>query len=192
MGLSLTTAPAAEPLTTAEAKAHLAVTSSDDDVYIDSLVVAARESLEVRTRRAFITQTYTLTRPTFGADHVLLPRPPLQSVTSVEYYPADGGALTPLVDGTDYRVDTAGRIGRVELVEGQSWPDLADRHDAVKIVYVAGYGAAGADLPGSLVHAIRLQLSEFFEPQNSPRRMEAIKALTAPHLVHSATAFEAL
>lgn len=192
MGLELTTQPASEPLSTADAKLHLAVTTSDDDAHIDSLVLSARSTLEQMTRRAFITQTYTLTRRTFGADKVLLPRPPLQSVTSVEYYPDDGGALTALAEGTDYRVDTAGNIGCIELIDGVSWPGLADRSGAVKIVYVAGYGDDGTDLPGSLLHALRLQLSEYYEPQHSQKRMDAIRSLVALHTLHSATAFEAL
>ena len=192
MGLALTTPPAAEPLTTAEAKSHLAVTSSDDDAYIDALITSARSAIEAATRRALITQTHTLTRRAFGAEQVLLPRPPLQSVTSVKYYPSGGGAQETLAAGTDYRVNTAGTIGSIERVEGTSWPALADRHDAVEIVFVAGYGAAGSALPAALLHAIRLQLSEMFEPQHSAKRGEAIASLTLLHKVYSATAFEAL
>lgn len=192
MGLVLTTPPAAEPLTTDEAKSHLAVTSADDDTLIASLVSSARAAIEAATRRALITQTYTLTRRLFGAECVLLPRPPLQSVTSVKYYPSGGGAQTTLVEDTDYRVNTAGTIGSIELVEGTSWPALADRHDAVEIVYVAGYGAAGSDLPAALLHAIRLQLSEMFEPRHSDKRVSAIEAFVLLHKVYSATAFEAL
>ena len=43
------TAPATEPITTAEAKAHLRVSHSTDDTYIDALVAAARMVVEDRT-----------------------------------------------------------------------------------------------------------------------------------------------
>lgn len=196
MSLDLTTPPAAEPIDTDDAKTHLRVTSADDDTFIDALVASAREACEARTRRAFITQTYTYKRRSFGgvngAEQVLLPRPPLQSVTSVNYYPSGGGAQVTLVEDTDYRVNADATIGSIELVEGTSWPAVADRFDAVEIVYVAGYGLAGSDLPPSLLHAIRLQLSEMFEPVNSQQRIDAIKQLLASYRVYSATAFEAL
>lgn len=192
MSLALTTPPATEPISTTDAKSHLAVTSSDDDALIDAYVASAREALEQRTRRAFLTQTYTLTLPAFVSKPILLPRPPLQSVTSVKYYPSGGGAQATLVEDTDYRVNAAGLFGCVELVEGTSWPATSNRHDAVEIIYVTGYGASGSNLPASLLHAIRLQLSEMFEPQHSDKRTTAINALVAPFRVYSATVFESL
>ena len=43
---TIATAPSVEPVTTAEMKTHLRVTQSNDDTYIDSLVVAARQQAE--------------------------------------------------------------------------------------------------------------------------------------------------
>ena len=55
MVLKLETAPASEPLTTSEAKAHLKVSGSSEDAYIDSLVKASRTSIEKYLNRALIT-----------------------------------------------------------------------------------------------------------------------------------------
>ncbi len=56
MPLIQTTPPAAEPLSLAEAKAHLRITHSNDDAYIDKLVTAARRACEMRSNLCFVTQ----------------------------------------------------------------------------------------------------------------------------------------
>ena len=56
----LVTAPAAEPLTLAEAKLHLRVDDTADDALIGALITAARQHAEHDTRRALVTQTWKL------------------------------------------------------------------------------------------------------------------------------------
>lgn len=58
VGIRQTVAPAEEPVTLAEAKAHLRVSGTDEDAYIDALVKAARGRAESLTRRQLITATY--------------------------------------------------------------------------------------------------------------------------------------
>jgi len=60
MSLTLNTPPAAEPVTLADAKAHLKVDSTDDDALIASLITAARARAEWHTGRALVTQSWTL------------------------------------------------------------------------------------------------------------------------------------
>jgi uncharacterized phiE125 gp8 family phage protein len=62
MAIEVTTQPAVEPLTTAEAKAHLRVDLTHEDNLIDAAVIAARTYVENFTRLKLITQTVTLTR----------------------------------------------------------------------------------------------------------------------------------
>lgn len=55
--LTVTAAPAVEPVTRDEVKAWLRITWTDDDLLLDYLISSAREWLEEHTSRALITQT---------------------------------------------------------------------------------------------------------------------------------------
>jgi hypothetical protein len=105
--VTVVTGPTQEPLSLAEAETHLRVTSDEEDGLILSLIKAARRQVETDTRRALLTQTLRLTldrfpvgplidnhrEPVWGTDPyhlsrygmILVPRPPLQSVTSIVY-----------------------------------------------------------------------------------------------------------
>jgi uncharacterized phiE125 gp8 family phage protein len=82
MGLKLVTPPAVEPVTLAEAKAHLRLDTAVDDAYVSALITASRERVELFLRRALITQVFEFAVDDFPAyDRAIdLPRPPLRSV----------------------------------------------------------------------------------------------------------------
>jgi len=60
MGLKQTVAPALEPVSLTEAKLHLRIDTTAEDVLISSLIKAARQYCENYQRRAYITQTWEL------------------------------------------------------------------------------------------------------------------------------------
>jgi uncharacterized phiE125 gp8 family phage protein len=139
------TAPAAEPITTAEAKAYLRVDLDDDDTAIAGLISAARSVAETETQRALLRQTIEAKYADWPEhpDGFWLPAPPLVSVTGVYYYDADGTEQT--LSTSVYEVDTSSEPGRVALKPGQSWPTLqAEKHLPIRIRYTAGYADAAA------------------------------------------------
>ena len=143
MALKLITAPAAEaePVTTAEAKAHLRVDTTADDTYIGTLITVARQNVEAHLRRALIHQTWELVLDEWPGRVVVLPKPPLASVTSIKY--TDRSAVESTVSSGSYLVDTDTEPGRVVLKSGETWPAVVLREaSAVRIRFVAGYGAA--------------------------------------------------
>lgn len=143
MRLTVITAPATEPIMLDEAKLHCRVDLDNDDALIERLIAAAREDVEIKKKRALITQTLELRLddwPCMRLDRVIdIPRPPLQSVTSVKYLDEDGDERT--LDADTYTVST-GTPGRVVLNETESWPTLGSYPDAVRVRFVAGYGDA--------------------------------------------------
>src|SRR3972149_6244208 len=84
--LVLKTAPTLEPITAAEAKAHMRITTSDDDTYIATLITVSRKMVENIINRALITQTWNYYLPYFPCENYIeIPFGNLASVTSLTY-----------------------------------------------------------------------------------------------------------
>ena len=163
--LTRTSDPSLEPVTLAEAKRHANVVASDDDDYITHLIVAARELVEGDTSRALITQTWRLKLHEFFADKIELPRPPLQSVSSIKYLDTDDNEQT--LSSTYYDVDTDREPGVVWRDEDTSWPTISDEPNAVTITYIAGYGDDAADVPQRAKHAIKLLVGHWYRSREA-------------------------
>lgn len=163
MSLKLVTAPATEPWTVSELKTHLRIDISDDDTLLSGLLTAAREYVEEAARRALITQTWRLNLGTWPeGGEILLPRPPLQSVTSIVYKDSDGNSTTWSTSA--YIVDTDSEPGRVVLAYGESWPSVTLLPaNPIIITYVAGYGDDATDVPGRLRRCISLLVGHWYE-----------------------------
>lgn len=161
IGLKLTTGPAAEPVSTAEAKTHLRVDHTDEDTYIGTLIVAARQWVEHFTRRALISQTWEMAWDACPPRVFALPLPPLVSVTHIKFYDAANAATT--VTSTEYQVDTSREPGRVLLHDTADWPSTILRPAAgVVVTYVAGWASAAA-VPQAIKQATLLMIGHFYE-----------------------------
>jgi len=162
MNLKIKTAPASLPVTTADMKLHLRVDQSADDTLIDILVGGAMEKAETETQRALITQTWYMYLDGFPlCTYFYLPKPPLQSVTSIKYNDVDGAEQT--LSTSVYGVDKQnGVASRIYLKENQSWPDTEGQPDSVTIEFVCGYGVASA-IPKSIIAGIKLLVGHWYE-----------------------------
>lgn len=163
MALTLVTAPATEPVTLAEAKSHLRVTTTDDDVLITALIVAARESAESAMGRALITQTWDMTIDGFPPV-IDVPLPPLQSVTSINYVDENGDSQT--LATTEYTVDIKSSPGRLVESYGKTWPTTRDVINAVTVRFVAGYGAS-ASVPQAIKQGMLMHIGHMYANRES-------------------------
>lgn len=145
-GLTCTVAPTAEPLSAAEVRQYARIDETTDDSLVLALIAAARECCERVTGRTLVTQTWKLVLDAFPAAGLYLPRPPLQSVSSITYLDASGVQQT--LAPTLYRVDAVSDPGWLELGFGASWPATYGVSACVAITFVCGYGAASAVPPG--------------------------------------------
>ena len=160
--LILDTAPTSEPITTAEAKSHLRVDISDDDTLIDSLVAAARQAFEEINGRSLFSTTWKLILDGWpSGETIMLPRPPLQSVTSIAYTDTDGN--TTVWDSANYVVETNRTPGRVYLAYNVTWPTASLRPASpITITYVSGWATTAA-IPQRYKQAILLLVGHWYE-----------------------------
>jgi uncharacterized phiE125 gp8 family phage protein len=170
MTTRILTAPVCEPITLAEAKAHLRIeddiTSEDD--YITALIIAARQVCENRLTRALVYQQVELSLECFDAV-IELPRAPLRSVESVKYINSNG-VLTTLVADTDYQIDSRREPALVFPAYGKSWPGTRAVPNAVTITYWAGYepGAGSPtdyreNIPAAIKQWLKLRVAHLLE-----------------------------
>lgn len=176
MAVRVTTEPTSEPLTLASLKARLQVDHDDDDAVLSSLLVAARQKIEEWEWRAHLQQTLTLT-----LDHLpwvfYLPRPPLQSVTSITYIDTQGNEQTLAAD--QYIVDTESEPGRIVPAYGVCWPAVRCQPNAVTVVYVAGHEDRN-DVPQSTLIAISELVRRTYAPTADCDGGKAMASATAP------------
>jgi uncharacterized phiE125 gp8 family phage protein len=178
MALTLVTPPSIEPISTADAKAHLRVDSSADDALIDGLVAAARLICENICQRSFIETTWLLTLdhfpPTCYGDStrslerqysgrngvIVFPWAQPTAVDSVKYIDINGVQQT--VPTSDYIFDGRSLKGRLTPAYAKTWAPTRSIINAVEIQFKAGFGTSASDVPQSVTAAIKLVLGVLY------------------------------
>lgn len=169
------TAPTEEPVTLDEAKRHLRVDTDEDNTLILAQLAASRRIAETYTRRQFCTATYELRLTKWTENYsirddghaawatsndIVLPRPPLASITSIKYVDADGVEQT--VDSAVYTTETSDRYrARLFPAYDQSWPSHRGDRNGIKVRYVCGQTAAS--VPDTIKCAMLLYLGHLYE-----------------------------
>jgi len=164
-GFEITSEPSTEPVTTAEVKTELRLTTSAHDTMIDNKIAGARIALEGELQRQFITATYKAYWSCFN-NRMELPYGPVQSITSITYI--DGAGDTQTLSSSVYRLDDKSIAPWIGLEYNQSWPTARDVSNTIIVTYVAGYGAASA-VPMPIKLAIIALAADLYEhPEYSP------------------------
>lgn len=177
--LTRTAAPAAEPITLAEAKAHCRVDTSADDALIGGYITTAREWVEDYIDRALVAQRLVMRLDGFGGD-IELPRPPMISsgtatAVTITYVTGEAGG-TATLSATQYRVDREATPGVVRTLYGGSWPSHLLDANAVTVTWWAGYGSA-ADVPQRVKSAMLMCVHELYEKRGDGQMPDAAKRL---------------
>lgn len=159
MAAMLLSAPALEPLTVAEAKSYLRVETGDDDAVIASLIAAARSHVEAITRRALIAQTWRTVLDAWPPDGRLRLRSgPLRALIAARVFDADGNEAS--IDPATFVLDKA-----ADVIAAPAWalPQPGRAVAGIEFDIQLGYGAAAADVPDALRHAIRVLTAHWYD-----------------------------
>lgn len=198
-GLRRTAPPTQEPVTLDVAKTNARIDASDEDDLLQGFITTAREDVEDYVLRALAPQEWTLTLDGFPPHHrrfhripyvgrweweqanrqyqhreILLPRPPLISITSITYLDTTGTEQT--LDPSMYWIDANSEPARLTPAFGQCWPEAAHMPGSVKIVYQAGYETP----PQKYIQAILLTFTSLFENRDNEVRTMSRSAVEAP------------
>jgi uncharacterized phiE125 gp8 family phage protein len=161
MALVLTAAPAAEPVSLAEAKAHLRIDADDEDALLAALIAAARIFVEKTLGLALITQGWSDYLDFWARSScVTLPIAPVQAVEAVTLRDVNGDATD--LAASDYAVDVLSLPARLVL-KGGSPSVIARELNAFEIAFTAGYGDAASDVPAPIRHALLLLVAHWYE-----------------------------
>jgi uncharacterized phiE125 gp8 family phage protein len=160
MSLILTTPPAVEPVSLAEAKAHLRVTHADDDSYISTLIVSARRCVEMRTGLRLITQTWSQFMDCWPPGGIVeLRLNPVSAVSDVIVY---GDTDTPaMIDPAHYFLDATSNPPRVVFRQGRNPSPPGQRAKGIEVRVTAGFGLP-ASVPQELKQAVLLLVADGF------------------------------
>lgn len=152
--------PAVEPVTLSEMKTYLRLDGPDEDAIVASLIVAARHTLELATRRAFIAQTWRVRLDRWPEGRAVpLPFAPVLSIMAIRVMTSGGSPAT--IPPASYRLDTAHEPPR--LIVDDSAPEPGGPAAGIEIDASFGFGAAPADVPAPLRLAIQRLAARWFE-----------------------------
>lgn len=155
----ITTAPVNLPVSLAEVKAYLKLSGTAEDTILTMFIEAARDFAEQYTGRTLINTTYTTYRDDFGDDFTLR-RSKLQSITSFEYLL--NGVFTA-VDSTIYGVTDEKDYSTIYQKNDMCYPSIdADIPQAIKIVFVAGYGEDATSVPAPFKLALLAHIAYMY------------------------------
>jgi uncharacterized phiE125 gp8 family phage protein len=133
-----TTPPATEPVSLAEAKAHLRVTQNDDDAYIGTLIKTARQSIEAQTGLGLISQGWSVFLDDWPEQGVIeLPLAPVLEVIDIKVHGDDDSFA--IIDPAHYYADNVSRPARIILRGSRNWAAPGRVANGIEILLTIGF-----------------------------------------------------
>lgn len=158
---------------------------SDDDALALQLIQAATDHLDGYAGilgRCMVNQTWRVDFADWSTcGYMRLPFPDVSAISSVAYFDGDN-VETALATSNYQRLEDA-RGSLVRFVDGFASPTLySDREDAVRVTFVAGYGAAASNVPMALRVAVMMLAAHWYwNRREMGKTPEAVTSLIAPY-----------
>ncbi len=161
MALVLTSGPAIEPISVAEAKAHLRIDGDSEDVLLGSLILTSRLHIEAALGLALIAQGWRLVLDRWPKGGELrIPLRPIAAVSEIRVLDTEG---TPsVVAAAGYIADGESSPPRI-VATASGLPQPGRIASGIEIDLVAGYGASAEDVPAPIRHALLLLVAHWYE-----------------------------
>jgi uncharacterized phiE125 gp8 family phage protein len=157
MSTILTTPPAAEPLSLAEAKAHLRIAHNDDDAFLSTLIITVRRVIEQRYSLCLNAQGWSVFLDLWpDNDPINLPLYPVQSINDVKIYGEDDVAAT--LDPAHYFLDTASKPSRLTLRLGRVVQPPGRRANGIEIKLTTGF----VIVPQQIKQAMLIIIADYY------------------------------
>lgn len=179
----LITPPAIEPVSLAEAKAHLRVVHTEEDQLIGTLINSARRIVEARSGLLLIQQVWTAYLDNWPETGIInLPLWPVTTVNDLTVYGEDNVAAA--IDPAHYFADSASRPARLVMRGSRAWARPGRIANGIAVTMTVGYGAAATAVPAPLREAILVLVAHWFEHRgnaNPPPLPLTLDALIRPY-----------
>lgn len=173
------TALGSEPVTLAEAKAHVRVDTTTEDSLIQGYIATAREWCEDYLDRSLVAQQLVMKLDVFPGV-IELPRPPMiasGTATAVAItYTANSNGNTAAMSVAEYRVDRDSTPGTIAPPYSQSWPSHLPDRNSITVTWWAGYGDPAA-VPQRVKSAILMCVHELYTKRGDGSMPEAAMRL---------------
>ncbi len=178
MTLKTIVPPVAEPVTLVKAKEHLRIEQEfiEEDSYISSLILAAREYCEGIQNRKYVTQELELILDAFPYDKKYIEFTdcsPVQAVTLITYKDRNGNET--IWDPENYVLDPDSFVCKI-ILAADRWPSFSPYPvGAVRIRFIAGYPPKGegskldyaSNVPQKVKQAMYLLIGHWFTNRES-------------------------
>ena len=173
MALVLITEATGACVTIEEIKTHLRLSTSDtsEDLLLNSMLMAAQNEAENKTKRALMPQTWELVLDEFPDGGIEIPRPPLSSNStdlSISYIDSSGATAT--LSATAYSIDGDSEPEWVVPSYGNDWPETYDVMNAVRVRYKCGYALSGsstATTPYAIKAWVKMRVGALYNNRES-------------------------
>jgi uncharacterized phiE125 gp8 family phage protein len=162
MSLVLTSAPALEPVSLAEAKAHLRVDGSAEDALIQSLIVTSRLHIEAALGLALITQSWSYFLDRWPkAGRIVLPLRPVAALSHIRIWSEEGTSAS--LDPAAFLLDGQGMPPRLVARSDVTGASAMRPANGIEIGFTAGFGPSADDVPATIRHALVLLVAHWYE-----------------------------
>lgn len=157
--VKLITPSTLEPVTLQEAKAHLKVTSNDEDTLIQMYLNAAIKRVENYRQSVVMSSEWELYLKIWPTS-ANLQKHPVTAINSVKYY--DDNNTLQTVTSSNYRLQDFRVPCRIEFDSDFDTPSTYDREYPIVVNFQAGYLAASS-VDAVIKHVCLLELGTYHE-----------------------------